>query len=321
MDLLHLEKLTVTFDTVDGTVSALRGVALHVAVGERVAVVGESGSGKSVTARAIMGLLPARRTHITGAITFDGTDLLRERPSRLRSQRGRAITMIFQDPTATLNPVFTIRSQFRAVVRRGAPLSASDTEARMRDALREVAVADPARILDSYPFQLSGGLNQRVMIAMALVNRPQLVIADEPGTALDVTVQEQTLRTMRALSETHGTAILFISHNLGVVRHFADRVSVMYAGAIVEEAPTHALFAHPAHPYTRALLASVPRLAGHSLPKPIEGAVPDLRQAIIGCPFLPRCPLATAACAGPVPMVDVGPGHRAACLRVSEPRR
>ncbi len=314
--LLTIRDLHVRFDTVDGRVEALRGVDLHVAQGERVALVGESGSGKSVTARAVLGLLPGRRTRAEGTIRFAGQDILNGR--RIQALRGREITMIFQDPMAALNPVFTIRDQFRAVLRR-AVLGRGDAqpgaaETRMRAALEEVAITDPERVLDSYVFQLSGGLNQRVMIAMALVNQPRLVIADEPGTALDVTVQEQTLRLMRRLGETHATAILFISHNLGVVRQFAERVCVMYAGRIVEDAPAAEIFRRPRHPYTRALIAAVPRLSGVAMPVGIPGQVPDLRRAGPGCAFAPRCGLAQPACAGPVALEATTPTHAVACL-------
>ena len=319
-DLLSIRDLNVRFDTVDGPVHALRGISLAVKPGERVAIVGESGSGKSVTARAILGLLPERMTQVRGVIDFEGQSLTDAGARHVKTLRGRAISMIFQDPMAALNPVFRIREQFRAIIQRGGEgLRSDEIEKRMQAALRDVAVSDPERILDSYTFQLSGGLNQRVMIAMGLVNNPKLLIADEPGTALDVTVQEQTLRIMRRLSESHGTAILFISHNLGVVRQFAHRVYVMYAGKIVEEAPTADIFAHPGHPYTKALLASVPRLATAELPAPIDGSVPDLRLAREGCPFEPRCPVATVGCGSAVAFTEVGGGHRVACVRAAEP--
>lgn len=314
-DLLNVSNLDLTFKTLDGPVDVLRGVSIRVRERERVALVGESGSGKSVTARAIMGLLPRKRMKVTGGVSFAGASLLDESEAQLRRRRGREMTMIFQDPMAALNPVYTIRNQFRAIVDRlDEGLSAKDAEVRMQDALSDVSIIDPERVLSSYSFQLSGGLNQRVMIAMALVSRPKLLIADEPGTALDVTVQQQTLHIMGRLSEGFGTAILFISHNLGVVRNFADRVCVMYAGRIVEEASTAELFANPQHPYTRALLASVPRLSSRELPDPIEGAIPRMTDMPPGCAFAPRCPLATAACRTPVPDVFCAPAHRVACI-------
>jgi peptide/nickel transport system ATP-binding protein len=312
--LLSIQRLTVSFATIDGTVHVLRGVDLAVAAGERVAIVGESGCGKSVTVRAVLGLLPERSAHLQGSIQFDGRELLGQSASNMRSLRGRAITMIFQDPVAALNPMFTIRDQFAAILRhRSAKQGRATMEVTMRAMLAEVAIHDAERVLDSYTFQLSGGLNQRVMIAMALANQPRLVIADEPGTALDVTVQEQTLRLMRRLSDQHATAILIISHNLGAVRQFAHRVAVMYAGRIVEEAPTEELFARPRHPYTKALLAAVPRLATRSIPAGIEGELPNLHYTAPGCAFQPRCCLATSLCLSSVPMVDVAEGHRVAC--------
>jgi len=308
-DLLAINDLKVSFDTLDGRADVLRGIGIRLGAGERVAIVGESGCGKSVTARAILGLLPRRIARLSGSIRFEGIELAGLPGKAMRRLRGRAITMIFQDPTAALNPMFRIRDQFQAVVgRRG------DAGRRMRDALVEVAIDDPDRVLDSYSFQLSGGMTQRVMIAMGLANQPRLVIADEPGTALDVTVQEQTLRLMHALSDSHGTAIVLISHNLGVVRRFAHRVYVMYAGRILEEAPVGRLFERPRHPYTQALLAAVPRLGADRLPVGIDGNMPDFRAAMPGCPLQPRCKLATSDCSRPFATVEPVAGHRVACI-------
>lgn len=314
-DLIRLEDLHIDFDSVDGLVHVLRGVNIALGRGEKVALVGESGSGKSVTARAILGLLNPRRSRLRGRILFDGRNILGEPAARSRDRRGRDITMIFQDPVAALNPVYTIRNQFAAVLERGrGRIPWQEAEDVMTNALREVAITDPVRVLDSYSFQLSGGLNQRVMIAMGLVNRPRLLIADEPGTALDVTVQQQTLHIMRNLTEASGTAILFISHNLGVVRQFVDRVCVMYAGAIVEDAPVAEIFARPRHPYTQALLASVPRLSTPRLPSPIPGMVPDPRTVLPGCSFHPRCAFGRPDCLKPVPRTETTPGHFLTCI-------
>ncbi len=310
--LLSIENLECTFGTIDGPARVLRGVTLDVRAGERVAIVGESGSGKSVTVRAVLGLLPARTARLSGSIRFQDRELLDLPQRTMRALRGRAMTMIFQDPVAALNPLFTIRDQFRAIVAH-ANVRGAAAEQVMRTALAEVAINDADRVLGSYSFQLSGGLNQRVMIAMALANQPKLVIADEPGTALDVTVQEQTLRLMRRLSEQHATAILLISHNLGVVRTFAHRVAVMYAGRIVEQARAATLFARPRHPYTRALLAAVPRLAAATLPPGIDGEVPDLHTEFSGCAFRPRCDRATGCCVEPVPMRQAAAAHEVAC--------
>ena len=247
-----------------GTTQVLHGISLRVGRGEKVALVGESGSGKSVTARLVLGLLQAQRSvRVDGAILFEGREI--RDPARLR---GTSIAMILQDPTSSLNPVFPISAQFREVLRRRQPhLSRAEADQIATRHLESVSIHQPARVLASYPFQLSGGMNQRVMIAMALANRPALLVADEPGSALDVTVQAQTLALMDALIHDTGTAVLFISHNLGVVREFADRIYVIYRGRIVEQGTTQLVFAAPGHPYTKALFDAVPKLTG-GLPSP-----------------------------------------------------
>ena len=266
---LDIDGLRLSFGGIAGTNEVLHGISLRIREGERVALVGESGSGKSVTARIVLGLLqdvPGAR--VSGAVRFCGDDL-QAMPRRERAAlRGTEMTMIFQDPTSSLNPAFTIGRQFAEVLRRRTPaLSGRACDDAARNLLAEVAIPDPDRVLAAYPFQLSGGMNQRVMIAMALCNRPRLLIADEPGTALDVSVQAQTLALMRRLVEENRTAVLFISHNLGVVREFADRIYVIYRGRIVEDGPTQAIFATPGHAYTRALMAAVPRITGTGLPE------------------------------------------------------
>jgi peptide/nickel transport system ATP-binding protein len=313
--LLEVDGLALRIDGLDGTAHILNGVRLAVSPGERVALVGESGCGKTLTARLIMGLFHTRGARVEGRITFNGEDLLRLDARGWDQLRGRRLAMIFQDPVAALNPVFTVEDQLTTVIRRGErgrTRGAARTVARQ--ALAAVSISDPDRVLDSYPFQLSGGLNQRVMIAMALVNRPALVLADEPGTALDVTVQAQTLALMSELTRAAGAAVLLITHNLGVVRNFAQRVYVMYAGSIVEEAPVAELFAAPRHPYTQALFAAVPRLTGTELPVGIDGGVPDYRHPPPGCRFHPRCLHAREECRRPPPVVTVGPGHSVACV-------
>jgi len=298
----------------------LDGISLRIGRGERVAVVGESGCGKSVTARVILGLLRGRRIAVQGRVGFEGRDLLGLSQRALRRLRGRRISMVFQDPSAALNPVFTVGDQLATVMLRGGRVARRrDAPAVAREALRAVSITDPERVLASYPFQLSGGLNQRIVITMALINRPALVIADEPGTALDVTVQAQTLTLMRELTQQAGAALLLISHNLGVVRAVADRVYVMYGGQVVEEAPVAELFEAPRHPYTRALLAAVPRLTGGALPQAIEGEIPDYLAPPSGCRFHPRCPHARPECREPPPVVEVAPGHRVACVLYREP--
>ena len=269
MSLLHIKDLHLGFKTLTGQVDVLHGVDLDIAAGEKVALVGESGSGKSVTARIVLGLLQETRTaRINGTVEFDGQDINDMSARDRAALRGTEMSMIFQDPTSSLNPMFTIGNQFTEVLRRRDPkLSNADSLARATKLLDEVTIPDPARVLGAYPFQLSGGMNQRVMIAMGLANKPKLLLADEPGTALDVSVQAQTLTLMRDMVEQNETSVLFISHNLGVVREFADRVYVIYRGNIVEDGPTGALFSNPQHAYTRALMSAVPRITGVGLPE------------------------------------------------------
>jgi len=281
-NVLDIRNLTLTFKTLTQRVDVLHGIDLSIAKGEKVALVGESGSGKSVTARIILGLLQETRTaKVSGSVLFDGKDINTLSRKDCAALRGTAMSMIFQDPTSSLNPVFTIEHQFTEVLRRGdAKLSQAECTSKCVNLLTEVAIAEPARVLSSYPFQLSGGMNQRVMIAMALANRPKLLLADEPGTALDVTIQAQTLKLMHELVTNHGTSVLFISHNLGVVREFADRVYVIYRGNIVEDGSTSALFANPQHAYTKALMAAVPRITGSALPE-----VPEVSDAFLAPRF------------------------------------
>ena len=276
--LLDIVDLTLSFGGLSGVTGILHGISLSIARGERVALVGESGSGKSVTARIVLGLLQETRSaRVGGRVLFDGRDINALRKTERAAMRGTDLSMIFQDPTSSLNPVFTVGRQFSEVLRRRSPgLPRPECEARIVDLLDEVHIPDPARLLEAYPFQLSGGMNQRVMIAMALANRPKLLLADEPGTALDVSVQARTLKLMRDLVADHGTAVLFISHNLGVVREFADRVYVIYRGRIVEDGPTAALFADPRHAYTRALMSAVPRITGAGLPD-----IPEISDAFL----------------------------------------
>ncbi len=267
---LKIENLKLGFKNWAGVSNVLHGISLHIKKGERVALVGESGSGKSVTARIVLGMLQQLKTvRISGSVEFEGINLETLKPASRHALRGTRMSMIFQDPTSSLNPVYTIFTLFKEVLARAEP-GISDERARQRaiEALANVAINEPERVLDSYSFQLSGGMNQRVMIAMALANNPALLLADEPGTALDVTVQAQTLKLMSELVEKHQTSVLFISHNLGVIREFADRVYVIYKGNIVEQGATAELFANPQHPYTRALLSAVPRITG--------GGIPDL---------------------------------------------
>lgn len=266
---LDIENLKLGFRSHTGLTEVLHGISLTIGQSETVALVGESGSGKSVTARLILGLLQQQKNAIvSGRISFAGEDLAAYSDADRRKLRGTAISMIFQDPTSALNPVYTIGKLFNEVLRRANPrIGEAEAIARAETALREVAINEPGRVLGSYAFQLSGGMNQRVLIAMALANQPKLLIADEPGTALDVTVQAQTLKLMADLVAQHGTAVLFISHNLGVVREVADRVYVIYRGNIVESGQATEIFDTPQHPYTKALLAAVPRITGGGIPE------------------------------------------------------
>ncbi len=284
---LLIRDLHLAFREYSGLVEVLHGISLHINQGERVALVGESGSGKSVTARIVLGLLQMTRTaRINGLIAFEGQDIAKLKPRQHHRLRGTKMSMIFQDPTSSLNPVYRISEQFHEVLRRGVPdIEQTEADARADKLLADCSIDDPERVLASYPFQLSGGMNQRVMIAMALANEPSLLIADEPGTALDVTVQAQTLKLMRELVARHNTAVLFISHNLGVVREFADRVYVIYRGRIVEHGRTADLFDDPRHPYTRALIDAIPRITGGGIPEISDASEEYLAPRVVheGC--------------------------------------
>ncbi len=320
--LLAVRSLSLDFESEGRRAHILRKVSLEVPARRHVALVGESGCGKSVTMRAIMGLLsspPARV--IDGEIRFDGVDLLKLREREREALRGTAMSMVFQDPTSSLNPVFTIGDQMGSILkyadrRLGRGRGAAARKVRVAEVLSQVRMADPERIAASYPIMLSGGMRQRVLIAMALLSEPRLLIADEPGTALDVTTQAQILKLLRELVEARGLALLMITHNLGVVRESADHVFVMYAGSVVEQGPTRAVFAKPRHPYTRALMACVPKLSGGEALRGIDGALPDYSAPPPGCRFAPRCRLAVEACKQVPPHVEVGDGHTVACLRL-----
>ena len=280
---LAVRDLRVAFPGARGPVEALRGVSIHVRRGEKVALVGESGSGKSTIARLVLGLLQNEGARIAGSVRLGGHEILGDE-SAIRVARGDRVAMIFQDAVSALNPTFTIGDQFREVLRRRDPaISRSDAGRRARAALADVHLHEPDRVLSSYVFQLSGGMSQRVMISFALANDPELLVADEPGSSLDVTVQARTLHLMNDLIGRHGTSVLFISHNLGVVREFADRVYVIYRGGIVEHATAAQLFANARHPYTRALLAAIPKLDQATVPDAPETR-PDFADPLIEHP-------------------------------------
>ena len=321
--LLSVRALSVDFTTYGRRSRVLREVSLDVPARRHVALVGESGCGKSVTMRAIMGILPATAETTSGQIMFDGRDLLSSSPREREALRGTAMSMVFQDPMTSLNPVFTVGDQMGTILkyadrRLGRARGGSGRRARIHEVLRQVRMPDPERIAGSYPIMLSGGMRQRVLIAMALLSEPRLLVADEPGTALDVTTQAQILKLLRDLVEDRGLALLMITHNLGVVRELADHVYVMYAGAVVEHGPTADLFAHPSHPYTRALIDCVPKLSGDTTFRGIDGSLPDYSAPPPGCRFSPRCRLATLVCERPPADTPVSADHSAACWHVDE---
>jgi peptide/nickel transport system ATP-binding protein len=315
--LLELKRLSVSFATDDGTVRAVDGIDLSLHGGRTLGLVGESGCGKSVTSLAVMGLLPPENSTVSGEVHFEGRDLLRIPVSELRDLRGARLAMIFQEPMTSLNPSYTIGNQIVEVIQRHQGLGASEARARAIEMLRLVRIANPEKRIDDYPHKLSGGMRQRAMIAMALACGPKLLIADEPTTALDVTIQAQILDLMRGLRRDTGTSIILITHDLGVVAEMADDVAVMYAGQIVERAPVETLFARPEHPYTVGLLGSIPKIdhKRERLPS-IEGRVPDMAHPPDGCRFAARCPFVEPACRAAVPpLVEVAPGHLTRCRR------
>jgi len=320
--ILQVRDLRTQFDTLEGVVRAVDGVSFDLARGETLGIVGESGCGKSVTAMSILRLIPPETGRIaSGSIRFEGEELTTLSEEQMKRLRGHRISMIFQEPMTSLNPVLTVGTQIAENVVRHMGVSKKVARERACEMLDLVRIADPRRRLDEYPHQLSGGMRQRVMIAMALSCDPQVLIADEPTTALDVTIQAQILDLMLDLKEKTGTAIVLITHDLGVIAETAQRVVVMYAGRQVEEAPVEALFDNPLHPYTRGLMRAIPRLdvdaeEGGRRPRlqEIPGLVPRLTQPIIGCAFAARCELATDRCRTTAPpIVDAGGGHIVAC--------
>jgi peptide/nickel transport system ATP-binding protein len=319
MALLEVENLQTHFRTPDGVNRAVDGISFHVSEGETLAVVGESGCGKSVTAMSILRLVPEPPAKIAGAIRFEGKELLALPEREMRGIRGNDISMIFQEPMTSLNPVLTVGRQLGETLRLHERIDRDTAEARAVEMLTLVGIPEPRRRLSEYPHQLSGGMRQRVMIAIALACNPKLLIADEPTTALDVTIQAQILELMKDLKRRVGAAIVLITHDLGVVAEVAERVMVMYAGRKLEEASVGALFRTPRHPYTQGLLGAVPKLGssltgGASKLAEIPGLVPDLKQRIHGCIFASRCPQATELCRQVAPAIErKARGHLAAC--------
>jgi peptide/nickel transport system ATP-binding protein len=325
-EVLRVEDLRVAFDTRDGLLQAVDGVSFAVARGRTLGIVGESGSGKTVAATTAMGLTRGARTRVSGRVLFDGEDLLGARPERLRALRGAAIAMVFQDPLSALHPLLRVGAQIEEAVRAHRDVSRASARARALELLEQVAIPGASRRLGAYPHELSGGMRQRAMIAMALANEPRVLIADEPTTALDVTVQAQILALLRRLRDELGMAMVLITHDLGVVAETADEVAVMYAGRIVEQAPATDLFAAPQHPYTWGLLRSTPRLeaaVGVDLVA-IPGRPPSLVHPPSGCRFHPRCPYVRERHREVDPALEplaARPDHRVACLLSEAERR
>jgi oligopeptide/dipeptide ABC transporter ATP-binding protein len=319
--LLEVRDLRVSFAGDAGELPAVRGVSLRMAKGETVALVGESGCGKSVTALALLRLLGPNARVTAAELRFRGRELATLGADAIRGLRGREIGMIFQEPMTSLNPVFRIGDQVAEVLEQHRGLSSEAARGAAVELLRRVRIADPGRRALQYPHELSGGMKQRVMIAMALACDPALLIADEPTTALDVTIQAQILELLRTLQRELGMAILLITHDLGVVAQFAERVAVMYAGELVEEAPVRELFRAPLHPYTRALLRALPRPGQRGRLAAIEGSVPSPAELPAGCAFAGRCPEALPRCAGEAPPVVAVGGRPVRCWLHAEPGR
>ncbi|MCM3871555.1 MAG: ABC transporter ATP-binding protein [Pyrinomonadaceae bacterium] len=318
--LLEVSNLQTQFPTRAGLVRAVNGVSFHLDRGELLGLVGESGCGKSITALSIMRLISPPGKIVGGEIVFDGKNLLQLSEPEMRQMRGDDIAMIFQDPMTSLNPVFTVGEQIAEALRLHRKLSRKDARLAAIEAMREVAIPDPARRADDYPHQLSGGMRQRVMIAMALACNPKLLIADEPTTALDVTIQAQILELLDGLRKSRELAVLLITHDLGVVAEVADRVAVMYTGKIVEESTVEELFARPRHPYTEGLLRSVPKLTAEHVARKerletIEGVVPSPTDLPPGCHFAPRCQYRMPRCTeGEIPLYDLEADVKVRCV-------
>lgn len=313
---LEIRDLTVTFNTPLGPLSAVRGVDLDVHAGEMIAVVGESGSGKSVSFLAAMGLLPKTAT-VTGSVMLDGKQLVGASAKEMRAVRGQLMSMIFQDPLSALNPVHKIGAQIAEMLQAHQSLSNKAALARAVDLLEIVGIPQPGDRALQYPHEFSGGMRQRVVIAMAIANSPKVLIADEPTTALDVTVQAQILEVIQKVQKQFGTAVVLITHDLGVVARVCEQVNVMYAGRVVERSAIAEIFDHPTHPYTRGLLASLPQVGVDRL-SPIAGFPPNMLRPPSGCAFRARCPHAVEACAGSLPELRHVGASQSACVRAEE---
>jgi len=315
--LLEVKNLTLGYKVYEGYLKVINNVSLDLYYGEKIGLIGESGCGKTTTMKAIMGILPSNAVIQGGEILYKGVDLLKISKKEMDKIRKKNISMIFQDPALALNPVFKIREQFYDKIKYCSENKLTRTEVHNLSIkfLKDAALPEPDRILDSYPFQLSGGMKQRVIIGMSLVSANELLIADEPGTSLDVTIEDQIMRLLKSIVDQKGISIILISHALGTVRKFVDRVYVMYAGTIVEFGPTQEIFSNPKHPYTALLLSSVPRLGGKEVSKGIPGVVPNYLNPPKGCRFVTRCPYKMDICEYETPkMYEVGKDHYAACF-------
>jgi peptide/nickel transport system ATP-binding protein len=321
--LLEIRDLHVGYDVYGGTLRVLNGVNLHMEEGEKVGLVGETGCGKTTTAKSVLHILPLPPARVfSGEIFFKGRNVLRMGVSEIRKLHARGVSMIFQDPTAALNPVFTIGEQLMDAIKYSSlqdGLSRRVIRKRAVQALQDVALPDPERILENYPIQLSGGMRQRICIAMALATQSQLLIADEPTTSLDVTIQDQVLKLLGVLVQEKETSTILITHSLGIVREWTQRVYVMYAGSMVETARTEELFEHPLHPYTQGLMKAVPKLTGEGIARGISGRIPDYMNPPEGCRFNPRCPHVMPICRDQRPPFFMAKAeHQVACFLYKE---
>ena len=318
--LLEVKDLNLEFKTSRGILKALNGISFDVQRGEVFGIVGESGCGKTVTGLSVLNLLPRSASITNGTISFDGLNLSNLPASEMEQVRGGKIAMIFQDPSSSLNPVFTIGEQMKRVIRQHTDLKDKLADTRATEMLEAVGLPDIRRVMKSYPHQLSGGQQQRVMIAMALSCRPQLLIADEPTTALDVTIQAQILKLLRDLQKRFDISVILITHNLGVVAQTCDRLAVLYAGRVAEIGTTKDIFTNPQHPYTRGLMNAIPKPGSRGKKmEAIPGAVPSNPGAVIGCPFADRCQFVFERCRQETPpLIDVSDGHQSACFLVNQ---
>ena len=319
--ILEIKNLKLWFKVYQGYSKVLDGVNLTVHKGEKVGIVGEAGCGKTTTVKSILGIVPEGQYVIPeGEILYKGNDVLKMSNKELGHVRSSEISMIYQEPAAALNPVFTIGQQMMEVVKnsaQGKGKKKAEQKEMVLSAIRDVFIPDPERIFDYYPVQLSGGMKQRICIAMAIMTQRDMMIADEPGTALDVTIQDQVHKTLNRLVEERDMSLIMITHSLGVARELTDSINVMYAGTVVESAPTAEVFRNTLHPYTIGLMAAVPKLAGGGIQAGIYGSIPDYLYPPKGCRFAPRCPRATDACRAEKPqLIDVGNGHKVACFHV-----